>query len=65
MFVIEFEIVVVVMVMAVIVIVSMAEVADRTCLGADRERRDSKRCLKHILFLICFTLIFFGRGSFK
>ena len=63
MFVIEFEIVVVVVVM--VMVVSMAEVADRTSLGANRERRDSKRCLEHILFLICFTLIFFGRGSFK
>ena len=65
MFVIEFEIVVVVMVVFMVVIVFMAEVADRTSLGANRERRDSKRCLEHILFLICFTLIFFGRGSFK
>ena len=63
MFVIEFEIVVVVVVM--VMVVSMAEVADRTSLGANRECRDSKRCLEHILFLICFTLIFFGRGSFK
>ena len=63
MFVIEFEIVVVVVVM--VMVVSMAEVADRTSLGANRECRDSKRCLEHILFLICFTLIFFGQGSFK